>query len=111
MFGILKSFFSRNSQHILHLTIKMSNERNQEYEMNTKSNLEIKLRNDVIAFKKVMKWAKTIRSRIEKTLQQLEYSESKNEKILNQQLNYDSFLSKNITQATIQINETNPNLI
>ena len=60
----------------------MSTEINQEYNKNTKSNLEIKIRYDVIALKKVLKWAKTIRNRIDMTLQQLDYSESKKKNIL-----------------------------
>ena len=64
----------------------MSTEINQEYSINIKSNLEIKLRNDVIALKKVLKWAKTIRNRIDMTLQQLDCSESKKQSLSDNQV-------------------------
>ena len=64
----------------------MSTEINQEYNKNIKSNLEIKLRNDVIALKKVLKWAKTIRNRIDMTLQQLNCSESKKQSLSDNQV-------------------------
>ncbi|CAF0840636.1 unnamed protein product [Brachionus calyciflorus] len=52
---------------------------NQKFNQMTKSNLEIKLQNDIIAFKKVLKWAKTIRNRIETSIKQLDGYESYNE--------------------------------
>ena len=64
----------------------MSTKINQEYNKNTKSNLEIKLRNDFIALKKVLKWAKTIRNRIDMTLQQLDSSESKKQSLSDNQV-------------------------
>lgn len=50
----------------------MSTEINHEQGEKTRKNLEIKLRNDVTAFKKVLKWAKTIQDRIERTTTELE---------------------------------------
>ncbi|CAF0781810.1 unnamed protein product [Brachionus calyciflorus] len=57
----------------------MQTEINPKFNQMTKSNLEIKLQNDIIAFKKVLKWAKTIRNRIETSIKQLDGYESYNE--------------------------------
>ena len=82
----------------------MSTETNREQLKKTKSNLEIKLRNDIIAFKKVLKWAKTIRNRIETTLQQLDCNESHKVPLTNQKVIYHStILNKSCSKNSTQI--------
>ena len=90
-------------------TLKMPNEINQENNQNTKSNLEIKLQNDIIAFKKVVKWAKTIRNRIETTLQKLDSIESNkqsktNQLVINNSTNLDGKLQENVQNSNNQTN-------
>ncbi|CAF0800107.1 unnamed protein product [Brachionus calyciflorus] len=66
-----------------------------------KSNLEIKLQNDILAFKKVLKWANSIRNRIETTLKQLDLCESQNESLTNQKA-----MNQTTTLIDIQIDES-----
>ncbi|CAF0934636.1 unnamed protein product [Brachionus calyciflorus] len=62
----------------------MPTELNPKFNENMKSNLEIKLQNDILAFKKVSKWANSILNRIETILKQLNLCESQNESLSNQ---------------------------
>ncbi|CAF0760474.1 unnamed protein product [Brachionus calyciflorus] len=96
----------------------MSTELNPKFNENMKSNLQIKLQNDILAFKKVLKWANLIRNRIETTLKQLDLCESQNESLSNQKLMNqtttlidkkidESFLKKSNRTQNGQINRIN----